>query len=691
MANPNPPDDAKIIEINGRIIDPNKHYASDARNTDHIVVSVRDTLSLDQKNELAELGVEFVEDLGDKNFLCRYKKSTLEPLRELKFIQQVDVYRNLYKIPADLKEFVEQIQQDSKSAEEVICAIDVLGHQNVSDMNALAEQIIEKTDIARDSIQVLDNKVRIDAPIDQLEAIAALRDVRILEEVVQPTLYDSQALQIISAPLKNPGMSAFKGKNQVVAVVDTGFDTGSLEDCHPAFTDRVKDLIPVGRASMTGDDAAKVNDPQGHGTHVCGTIVGREIETSQGLVGGVAPDARIVLSSLLINKRDLVPGPDVRKLLEIPNSTHQAYVHSNSWGDGLTLAWSQRPYSPAAFAIDAFVCDKPDALVIFSAGNNNDKMTSKTPKDVQKPSIGSHAAAKNCLTVGASGSTRVFDNVKSVKKDQMCTDSSRGPTKERRIKPDVVAPGYNVFSAHSRDPGVTYDAARAIAEAYPDPKTMWKVRSGTSHATPLVAGCAVLLREILQSNGCQVPPAALLKAVIINGADKLPGIDIEAQGFGRVNLATSAAMADARPFMMRDIPSSTSISSLQGTVIGEPLKQGAEFVFSLDLPYPSGDSAEPGSNDLQFKITMVYNDLPNAQIQNNLNLSVTDPATGKPILGGLSEDDIDEQNNVEQVMLRPAPNMPLLVRVHAQKTLGDSEQDFALAWCVAAAYKAEEG
>lgn len=79
---------------------------------------------------------------------------------------------------------------------------------------------------------------------------------------------------------------------------------------------------------------------------------------------------------------------------------------------------------------------------------------------------------------------------------------------------------------------------------------------------------------------------------------------------------------------------------------------------------------------------MVYNDPGAPVIQNNLNLHVTNLATGKSTIGGFSEDRTDTENNVEQVVLREHPTQGLKVEVKAQKILPGSVQDFVLAWLV---------
>ena len=71
-----------------------------------------------------------------------------------------------------------------------------------------------------------------------------------------------------------------------------------------------------------------------------------------------------------------------------------------------------------------------------------------------------------------------------------------------------------------------------------------------------------------------------------------------------------------------------------GTLIGDPLVQDQEF--SIHLTPPSMAASELQA--LQFKVTMVYNDLDGTAIQNNLNLAVL--ADGKPLAhGNVSEDE----------------------------------------------------
>lgn len=172
-----------------------------------------------------------------------------------------------------------------------------------------------------------------------------------------------------------------------------------------------------------------------------------------------------------------------------------------------------------------------------AAGNDGTDANRDGISDLEQ--IGSQAAAKNCITVGASENFRpdlpltfgAFSqfNERPFKFDPMANNldgmaafSSRGPTQENRVKPDVVAPGTGILSALSKD--ATDEETFGVSG---DPK--WFYDAGTSMATPLVSGCAAIVRQALQAqppaeaSESFEPSAALVKAVLINGAVELKG------------------------------------------------------------------------------------------------------------------------------------------------------------------------
>ena len=105
--------------------------------------------------------------------------------------------------------------------------------------------------------------------------------------------------------------------------------------------------------------------------------------------------------------------------------------------------------------------------------------------------------------------------------------SSRGPTKDGRLKPDLVAPGMTITSARS----LPYNSVNATDTCQ---------LSGTSQATPMAAAMALLVREWLEQgvwfNGTALKayamsfiPSSLLKAILIHAAApmqrRLPAFD----------------------------------------------------------------------------------------------------------------------------------------------------------------------
>jgi len=129
-------------------------------------------------------------------------------------------------------------------------------------------------------------------------------------------------------------------------------------------------------------------------------------------------------------------------------------------------------------------------------------------------------------TISASVSFTAFTYDSDAPEEHMAAFSSPGPTyPDYRIKPDVSAPGTFIRSASKV---TTCDSS--------DDSSSTVISSGTSMATPVVAGSVALIRQYLQNgflNGgvfsnatISNPSAALLRAVIINGAQSMRGMDM---------------------------------------------------------------------------------------------------------------------------------------------------------------------
>ncbi|WP_293921598.1 S8 family serine peptidase [Metasolibacillus sp.] len=124
--------------------------------------------------------------------------------------------------------------------------------------------------------------------------------------------------------------------------------------------------------------------------------------------------------------------------------------------------------------------------------------------------------------------------------DEINDSSSRGPsTPNFDIKPDVVAPGTNIMSTVP-----TYETGTAEGNAI-DPTKAYDRKTGTSMATPHIAGIAALIK---QANPSWTPFD--VKVALANTADVLntAKYDVFDQGAGRVN-AYEAAFPSALAYV----------------------------------------------------------------------------------------------------------------------------------------------
>lgn len=273
----------------------------------------------------------------------------------------------------------------------------------------------------------------------------------------------------------------------------------------------------------------------GHGTHVCGTIAGVSLSGTNEAYNGHASGAKIAFFDMGKGSGGSLYYPQPISNFFDPAYDAGARVHSNSWGGALNI------YDSDTIVMDAYHVVNDDFLAIFAAGNDGTD---------GYYSIGDPAVSKNCLAVGATESTHGSSFSEDI--DNMAYFSSMGPTFDGRIKPDVVAPGYSIYSAYA---GTTCDTLSM---------------AGTSMATPGVAGNALMVRQYFidgdfwesECNGtysmCGAfsPLGATVKAALIHsgtpmasyhtqaGLSKEPEASLNSppdmyQGFGRVLLSNA--------------------------------------------------------------------------------------------------------------------------------------------------------
>jgi len=530
-----------------------------------------------------------------------------------------------------------------------------------------------------------------------VDALAAVPGVRLVRERTLPRSANDVAAGLMGArAVRAPDGLGLSGKGEIVAVCDTGLDSGDASRIHPDFARRIASLESF---PITADFAEYVENPgaddgpadldSGHGTHVAGSVLGSG-EGSRGVPGlgepirGLAPGARLVFQAVEQELRWKDPRDEEQLgrylLAGIPGDLavlfraaygRRARIHSNSWGGG-----DPGVYDGQCEQLDRFVREHPDFCVVVAAGN--DGSDADGDGRINLGSVTSPGTAKNCITVGASESVRPeFDGrtygsfwprdypVSPFAKDDMADDadqvaafSSRGPTKDGRVKPDVVAPGTFILSTRSRKLAPNNFAWGA----FPGSK-LYFFMGGTSMATPLTAGAVALLREYLRRKArIARPSAALLRAALVAGARRLPGhgeggavVDPH-QGFGAVNL--EAVLAPKSPSAAR------FVDERPGLRTGE--------VNALVVKVTSG--AVP------LRVVLAYSDAPGPRLVNDLNVVVRGPG-GVVRVGNQAEGKpgkLDAKNNVEVVEVRRPAAGEWKVEVVAS-SVPEGPQPYALA------------
>jgi hypothetical protein len=526
-------------------------------------------------------------------------------------------------------------------------------------------------------------KIRISVAADDavLGELALLPEVEVVVEYVQPTIFNDHARRLLG--LEGPPAAAGggaapavlkeDGSGQIVAVADTG-----LDDKHPDFAGRIVKLLARGRPGDT-------SDPHGHGTHVAGSVLGDGSE-SHGQIRGAAPKAKLVFQSLLDAQGGLGGLPvDLNELFQEAYDAG-ARIHNDSWGSALGST-----YTLNSEEVDEFIRDHPDMLVVIAAGNAG---TAAAPKKsaagfVDWLSISSPASCKNALTVGASRSdrtdgafsTRTWGELWSrdfpaqpIAQEKVSGDpqslaafSSRGPTNDRRIKPDLVAPGTDIASTlSSLAPIDNFWGAHPTFPKY-------AFDGGTSMASPLTAGCAALVRQYYVDSRQVAPSAALLKATLINSTVWLTGADATApsagtpnyhQGHGRIDMSR-ALPNPAHPQMALQFVDTWKTAGQALTRTGE--RRRYQFVLPANVP--------------ELRICLAYTDAPARGLQNNVSLLVNHTQSNKKWQGNEQLADAltlpDPDNNVEVVRIANAAAGTYLIQVFAANML-KPPQDFAL-------------
>lgn len=321
------------------------------------------------------------------------------------------------------------------------------------------------------------------------------------------------------------------GKGIVVGNIDTGVDWN-----HPALKTRYRGydergLSPVNHLHSwfdpTNEAAFYPSDVNGHGTHTMGTMVG-----INGI--GVAPGAKWIAAKGF-NSAGQAPNSWLHRALQFMlapggKPEYAPDVVNNSWGNN-------NP-SVDEFEPDVQVLNAAGIFTLWASGNSGPR----------SGSVSSPASRPGAYAVGAS------DN-----ENEVANFSGRGPAPDESLKPHLIAPGVRIASAF---PGGNY-----------------LLSTGTSQATPHVAGVAALLLSVQPSFDITQTMFVLTSTALPVG-NPIPNNDA---GWGRV---------DAYAALLSQVQTGV----ITGTVLdnGQPIS-GA-LVTALGDVYQAYDTTDADGN-----------------------------------------------------------------------------------------------
>ena len=421
----------------------------------------------------------------------------------------------------------------------------------------------------------------ISLPVMHIETLAGWYGVSYISTYKQdaPLNIDAKALtrmQIAASPVSMGGHS-LQGAGIAIGVGD---NTSGI--FHTDLMDRVINYNARGYTN--------------HGVHINGIAGGAGIVDPVG--EGMAP-AAMLSDHYFSDVLDATP--------EI-SALHNVTITNNSYSASQGSCTYAGTYDALSAGLDKLCNDYNTVFQVFAAAN--DGLFDCTPYPKGFATIaGGYQVAKNNIVVASTD--KMYVNA---------DNSSRGPVKDGRLKPEITAVGVNVNSTTRKDE--------------------YLVASGTSMACPQVAGAAALLAERLkQINGTTQPRSDVLKTLLINGATDIgiPGPDYRF-GFGFLNVERSLIMLDSSRY-------------ITGTV-----SNGGQSVHTINVP----------PNTARLKALLCWHDVaasPMAakQLVNDIDLEVTEPGSTvrRPLVLDPAPANInnpavekeDRLNNCEQVVI----------------------------------------
>lgn len=354
------------------------------------------------------------------------------------------------------------------------------------------------------------------------------------------------------------------------------WDGGNVRTTHNAFGGRV----------------AVIDDPSNtttvfHSTHVCGTLVA---SATPAAVKGMAYQANARTFNWTDDESEVISEAQLGML--ISNHSYGVPITSN----GTTLpAWLIGSYSSDAVAWDEIAYNAPYYLAVMSAGNDGTTEDNTEPiGSALDKLVGNKTAKNNLIVASCEDVTPTSDGSVIPSTVNISSFSSQGPTDDFRIKPDITGNGANLTSTSNTS------------------NTATGVSSGTSMASPNVAGTLVLLQQHYKNLTNSFMRAATLKGLACHTADDAGEVGPDPVfGWGLLNAKKAAETLTGNGLTSWVSEENLNNNQVYSMTVNSP--GGVPLIASItwtDVPgeanignLPANDPTPALVNDLDIRVT----------------------------------------------------------------------------------------
>ncbi len=532
-------------------------------------------------DELKLGGVHVLGYVPKYTLILHADQEQLAYVRAMPFVRWTGIFQPAYKIESEL------ISATGKERLTVQLFPDEEVNEAANQITALGCEIIEIVD------HRLCKTIDVATDLECVNDIAAIPGVQWIQQWSEPVICNENVQWVTqtghqsSIPPDSIGRRVWneglKGQGMVLSTSDSGirtdhdmfYDPSCLISGPGVYADHRKIVAykVLSGATFSGEVY--------HGTFVNCMVAGNDTLLGTSGYDGMAKEARIYFVDVADEYNNWYLPVNLTTLYDSIYPGHgleyNILQHSGSWAYSNTTG----TYKLQDAANDAYVWAHRDFLTLYAAGNSGVTWGIKTP-----------AIAKNTIGVGATGN--------GIWANTIWWSSSRGPTQDHRVKPNLMAPGSSVISAD----GLTTNGYRP--------------GSGTSFAVAAANGSIGLIRQYLMAgfypSGTENPAdsieyqsAALLRAMAIVSCDPNIGSYVVPDsniGWGRIDVDSVLYFnGDTRKLLILDdtIGINTGQSIIDSFVVNSniPLRMCLAWSDTAAAPYASLSLV----NDLNLELT----------------------------------------------------------------------------------------